>query len=305
MFVLFTSGHSLALETDNYLTWDISLEDSGKNINHYINQKIDAVLAESEGMTCEEVTFAIAKKFRVIHPEKHPMEVWLKENFGPELVYPKEEGYIEQSIYLHSFRAYIPVFKLSPNVQVNGIYFGTDKLLHFSSTGRRYLDHYQNRIKKGDTEEEAIQSAIRFGISNETSILGTGLTGVYSYGDLDANYQGFTFYRRMCSTKKSYLKEEDGRWVKVEAPKIQDYVNPNWDETFNLSYYVPSYWEKVAPILKEKYCEKRSLPSVVERHNFYRQILKPSYSALYLDLLKKMNSELTPNPQSIKGLCAD
>ena len=53
---------------------------------------------------------------------------------------------------------------LSRNINVNGYYFGTDKLSHFISTGYRYYEKYKKAIRKGLNVEDAIKKAINYGI---------------------------------------------------------------------------------------------------------------------------------------------
>ncbi len=298
--VVIFSLTAFALETDNFMVWNKTLNDSTRVIDRYFHERIQRVLEASHGKSCEEVTFKIASHFRIIHPEKHPLELWLKNNLGTDYVYPEEKNYLNLSIYRDPFRFYLPFLKLSPNVQVGGIYFGTDKLMHFSSTGRRYLEHYLEKIKKGLTDNEAKQSAIKFGLLNEATILGTGLTGVLSYGDLEANYQGFLFYRKFCMGETdNYLKQVDGRWVLVNTPTILEYANPYWDETYNYSYFVPQNWNKVGPIITNKYCPHFQDQSVVERMEFYRSFHHQSFSLNYLKKLQSESNDLTPLAQDI------
>ena len=52
---LIFSIHSNALETDQYLTWGVDLEDSGEFINNYINDKVSGALKTLDSdLKCEE-----------------------------------------------------------------------------------------------------------------------------------------------------------------------------------------------------------------------------------------------------------
>ncbi len=207
-----------ALETDNYLSWGLDLKDSSEAINSFMAKQIEEALAKSNEkagpQTCENVTFEIAKKFKTT-PTSKSLETFVNESLDTVNIFPKNPYYLEQSILRNSSRFYLKYSGLSPNLQMNGIYFGADKLSHFASTGRRYLKHYLKKIRKGYSEEEAMQSMIRFGLLNEETVLGIWPSGVFSYGDMEANYQGFVFYKKLClDDKENYLEQaEDGNGI--------------------------------------------------------------------------------------------
>lgn len=309
LLLILSIGSTFALETDNYLTWDMELVDSSEKINEYLNSEIEDALIDSTGLNCKDVTLKIAKKFKSTHPEKSPIEIWLKSHLELNQFFPtKDEGYIAKSIYRNPYRFYVPYFILSPNIQVNGIYFGTDKLIHFTSTGRRYFEFYQEKKFKGVSDEEAFKSMIEFGLWNELTFLGSQLTGVYSYGDLEANYQGFKLYSKMCmSESQKYLNQDSkGTWFLARKVDIKDYVNPNFDETFNLSYYVPKNWEKIRPVLQSSYCKERFSKKVRDRFSYYAGFNFSSESFKYIQELRSLGSKLTPNPyknQSLDSIC--
>jgi hypothetical protein len=98
---------------------------------------------------------------------------------------------------LSGTRFYLKYSGLSPNLQINGYYLGADKLSHFASTGRRYLKRYLKKKKKGFSEEDSVQAAIRYGLLNEASVLGWWASGVFSYADMEANYQGLVYYKKI------------------------------------------------------------------------------------------------------------
>lgn len=305
---IFISTFASALETDNYLVWDRELKDSTFEVNQYLNQEIRIALKASNTQSCEEVTFAIANRFKSTHPEKSPVELWLKSHLSSEQLYPADLGYVEKSIYRNPYRFYVPYFKLSPNVRIQNIYFGTDKLIHFTSTGRRYLEHYLEKREKGFTDLDAQRSMIRFGLFNENTLLGAQLTGVISYGDMEANFQGFNFYRRFClDDKMTYLtRGPDGLWELKSAVDIRDYINPLLDESFNHSYLMPKNWIKAAPVIKELYCPMTDKPIVKDRLAYYQKVRHESFSSRYIEELKRQAYKMTPDPeieQSFHSLC--
>lgn len=305
------SSIAVALETDNYLSWGLELDDASSEINTFLVQQIEDSLSKSnakEGsQSCENVTFEIAKRFKTT-PSTKSLETFVNETLPKEKIFPQDPYYLEQSILRNSSRFYLKYSGLSPNLQMNGIYFGADKLSHFASTGRRYLKHYLEKIAKGYSEEEAMQSMIRFGLLNEETVLGIWASGVFSYGDMEANYQGFIFYKKLCLDEKdSYLAQnKNGSWSLKIKPDLRNYVSPYWDETFNLSYLAKGTWKRTSLIIKEEYCPLRNDPNVVDRKNFYKSSTHQSFSLNYIESLKTNGYKRAPIPeetQSIDELC--
>ena len=89
-----------------------------------------------------------------------------------------------------------------------------------------YFDVYKSSLKKGLSEERATLKAINYGISLEKTILGFWASGVFSFGDLEANYQGLLFNLRFCDDKRGipYLKIRKGKWVLESEIDIKDYI---------------------------------------------------------------------------------
>jgi hypothetical protein len=313
IFLLARVAPVAALETDNYITWQLQLQDSSDLVNQYINSQIQEELNEQvkrkKNISCEKLTLNIAERFRTQPPVTHPLEDWLHEHLDETMIYPKSgEQYRTKSIYRQLYRFYLRYVKLAPNVQINGVYLGTDKLSHFVSTGRRYFEHYNKLIKKNVSPELALQDTIRFGLKNERTFLGTWSSGVFSYADMEANYQGLIFYQKFCHSDYPFLaQDQQGVWYQQNQVNIRDYVNPYWDETFNPSWRVPKNWKKTAPTIKKLYCQERQSPLVTARFELYQQWQHQSYSLNYITQLQVQGHKLAPDPllqQSFEKLCA-
>lgn len=297
-----------ALETDNYLTWDKNLPDSTADVNKLIQDQIEDVLSKTspkQDISCKQITFRIANRFKTT-PGKKLFENYIQDNLS-EKMYPSNPYYLQESIFRNTSRFYLSRSGLSPNLHANGIYFGVDKLSHFGSTGRRYLKHYLKKLKKGYSPEEAEKSAIRLGLSNELRILGLWPSGVFSYGDVEANYQGFLFYKKLCLDEKdTYLEKAGGSWKLAKIPDIRDYVSPYWDETFNHSFLGHGMWNVTSKIIKAEYCSLRSSEIVVNRFKLYSERIHTSNSLTYVKELQSLGHKLAPDPsetQSIQKLC--
>jgi hypothetical protein len=308
--VILFSVQAFGLETDNYLCWDRSLPNSRTEVNDFMVKKIKEALAKANlqetTLSCEEITFRIARQFKTT-PTSKSLEEFVGEMLTKENIYPPQGKFLEMSI-LNNTRFYLKYSGLSPNLQINGYYFGADKLSHFASTGRRYFRRYLMMKKKGSTEEEAARAAIRYGLLNEGSVLGWWASGVFSYADMEANYQGLRYYLRMCTSGDSqYLyQNETGKWSLNLKPDLADYVSGHWDETFNQSFFSKKSWKQVRHLIKQRYCDMRNTPNVEKRMKYYRDQEHTSFSLNYIQELQNERRRLAPIPslyQSIDELC--
>ncbi len=313
LILLTLSLNAFSLETDNYLTWNLELEDSSEKINHYLEKEINKALSEinskSKPLTCFEVTSKIAMRFKARFVHDNPIETWLLKNLDPNEFYPATRDYIEESIYRVPYRFYLSSFGLAPNIQVKNIYFGMDKLTHFTSTGRHYFTIFQGKMKRSPSLEEAEKAAIDYGLLDEMTLHGFWASGVFSYADLEANYRGLQFYKNFCFNKnKNYLrKNEEHKWILIKSPRIEDYVSPLWDETFNPSYFLPNNWKKILPTIKEEYCFMRKENKVRNRIQYYKEITRSSFSEQYIQSLKNQDSLTTPYDlhQTLANVCKE
>lgn len=298
---------ALALETDNYFVWKTELKDSSHKINEYLNREIIEVLSTSTGDSCEELTNSISKSFASYFVHDDPIANWLMQNLDQHEMHPDRTDYVEESIYRDPYLFYIPKFGLAPNIQVSRRYFGMDKLSHFGATGKHYYDRYRKALKRGKSDTVAMREAISYGIREENTLYGYWASGVFSFADLEADYQGMLFYKNLCaSTVNPYLeKRESGQWAMRRSVDIKDYVNAYWDESYNLSYRLPKNWKKVSRIIKADYCSLLHTKRVKDRFDLYSED-QPSFSVQHLRTLQDENSPKVPNPllaQSLETLC--
>lgn len=106
-------------------------------------------------------------------------------------------------------------------MRIGEFYVGSDKFGHFLETGRNYYNSL------------SLESALEYGEMTERTFFGLTTTGVYSYGDLAANLEGYSFWQNLAH----YVSCENGHWVQKNQFTWGDYVNAAWDEGLNCSYY--------------------------------------------------------------------
>lgn len=294
-----------ALETDQYLTWGIELEDSGDYVNNYLNEKVGGALKKLDsGIKCEDAAIhsmdwngRTTDMLSMIESDLyHSGDV---ERWPP--ISKSAKGIVEESIYKNVNLFKLKVFGV--NVMMNGVYFGVDKLGHFVTVGRDYYKTYRKYKRKGKSVEYSQIKAIKRGIFSEKTYYGLIVSGVFSYADLEANFQGLEFMRTMCEGKNPLLiKNEVGKWELSRKIDITSYVNPKWDESFYTSTYRRKRFRQVAPQLS-KYCKMRGEESVVNRFNSYYLRDKDSLNSIYLNKLIMKRKLRAPAFQSLSYVC--
>lgn len=307
-----------AAETDQYQVWGHELKDSTEILNVYINKEIHRVIKRANrkmwNYSCPQMVFKIGMNFS--HMGILKTDIWASRNSKIDK-YPgspfSKSKYHQGSIYRNVSR----LLHLGRTFKVNGVHIGVDKLSHSLAFGFVYFMKYWHslrqlkRIYPKATAEELDQKAmikvVRFGIHSEQTYVGMGpiASGVFSQADLEANFQGFLIYKNMCYGQNPSLQKKGKDWVLPAAPiDMRNHVNPNWDETFNLNYYIPKIWKKVKPHLLN-YCQIRTSPEVLKLMEFYKQNDKPSFSKIYLNKMLSEKKIPNPNPQSLESICVE
>lgn len=120
-------------------------------------------------------------------------------------------------------------------IYYDGLLVGADKFGHFLDEGYSYY----TLINKWDF---SIDQVLKFGDFLEYTLFGKLLGGVYSYGDLAANYDGYRFWTNLLgssklNSKSIYLSCTAGRWHVKLPIDLSLYITPAWDEGMNCSEF--------------------------------------------------------------------
>jgi hypothetical protein len=129
-----------------------------------------------------------------------------------------------------------------------GYHFGTDKLGHFFMMGHTYYTMYQYFLAHGKSTQQAHHILELYGKMLEFTYLGVLVNGVYSNGDLAANYSGWKFYSNFIASVKignsmqpPILVLKDNKWEfsKHITPDnlLQPYISDNLNEAYNPCRY--------------------------------------------------------------------
>ena len=136
---------------------------------------------------------------------------------------------------------------ISPTVNLYGSEFGTDKIAHIFQQGYTYYKIYHRALAEGATPAEAAAKAVRWGQKSERTFYGTLVAGVYSNGDLCANYVGLKFYQGLTkpivignTTRAAVLEIHDGTWKftgNTQQFLLKPFISDHLNEALNPSIF--------------------------------------------------------------------
>ena len=196
-----------ATEVDSY-TYTRFLKDGAVfEINDEINRLMEEAIREAnqDDIHNSEDLYRILNKFLGELIVTQIEEIIEQKNDGRVLKLD-----IRDSIYSDMWTFWAPSLMLSQKIggvfKVDEYIIGTDKLGHFVSQGYTY---FKICYLKG----EGIEEALLFGINSELTYFGFLTTGIYSYGDLVANFQGLRFWNDILSEHPDILGERQQHYI--------------------------------------------------------------------------------------------
>jgi hypothetical protein len=167
----------------------------------------------------------------------------------------------------------------SPNLRMGEVYLGSDKFEHFFSSGFRYFkSHY---LKK-----EGLKESLMIGLKEEYGALGRLSTGVISFADLAADFNGMRFWNHVLQKENDvlgssfnfgpYVKCKNKKWVLVKKMDWSRYLDHSMDEAINCSRFKTwSMVKKIKKRLKEHYTpEKRVVSCPIDKNKLEKVIKK-------------------------------
>jgi hypothetical protein len=283
------SAAGYAAEVDSVTTRRVMLEDSLAEINGIFNQRIRQAIrqaneAQDYGLymedpddTLEEVNFcdkdvlytqlrkAIFNSFTASWGLKgYDLDKELRELLARQSYSLLLNDSIYRDIdYMEGFS--LNLKELSDIVDIDGHRTGLDKLGHFFAEGWRYFE--MTRF-----DDRTIEQALAWGRQKEAGLYGYSTTGIFSYADLVANFNGWRFWNKVLLEQDDPLKGVIANFFNrpYVACKIQlvdsiryrkiikaweyntrfdlsDYIDGAWDEGNNCNSYAdPVIEQKVA-----------------------------------------------------------
>jgi len=298
---------SFAAEVDHFMGVNALISDSGHIFNHMVNKQANEALEklDSNEKSCLKAQGAIIKELK--SGIGYKVNKFIRKELPSAYKFPHDLSKYELS--KKSIFKNILFLRIAPVIEeiinFNGIYFGIDKLSHFFAMGQIYFNKY-NKLKNKDlSESEILDKLFKSGHLSEKTYLGLWGTHIYSYADLEANYQGFLFFKSFCSGNDQILIHDGKRWKLKKSININHYVNPYWNELFNPSFYSKSGRKNLIKNAR-KYCKDiRYNRNFHFRYRYYNSNLwKKSESQKYFED-KILNGKSPDNsPFKISNICS-
>jgi hypothetical protein len=300
------SGVSLAFETDQYNLPPQPLADIGIEVTEHIveslnravekvNRDISTAKACIAGKKVKDRTCGSAEAERkkltyLLSNDSVADELYMLlgdgsifvTKFGKWMGSHKFRG--QPSSYKVAYKESIYVAKpsnyltLSPTVRLYGVEFGIDKLEHLFQQGYKYNQIRTDSIKAGQTPDQAISKAIAWGQTSERTYYGTLVSGVFSNGDLYANYAGMKFYQGLTSgmeingvLRPPMVVLDDDKWETIRKSALTEmllepFITEHLNEALNPSGYTINLIPSIKRTLKKNSCP--------EWHRLYPMISK-------------------------------
>jgi hypothetical protein len=171
-----------------------------------------------------------------------PYEEWLRLEAEVPLYRVRAKGIWGYAVDYDDLRLswYI---EASPVLQAAGVMLGIDKPGHFLAQGFQYYTRYRG-LPQAWSETQKLAALRRYGHEMELGNLGVATTGVYSFADLAANWQGFLFHRALFEDVEhdgvkhaAYFRiDTEGRFRLTRPFHWAEWVTPDWDEALNPSH---------------------------------------------------------------------
>lgn len=142
-------------------------------------------------------------------------------------------------------------FVFASTVNAYGTYMGIDKFGHFINQGFEYFQLFHESLAQGLDPQQSLKKIVQWGVETEDGLFGSIVDGVYSNGDLAANFAGFIFYQNFLQPLKInnqiypqiIKKGTDGAWLysdDIENSKeqlLKRFMSDHFDESLNGSIY--------------------------------------------------------------------
>lgn len=282
VFVLisvFVCQSSLAAEIDSVTPRDLELDNSLTLINTIFNQRIkegiqkaNAKQDDVENITknefCDqEVLYtqlrkAIFQSFTASWGLKgYDLDTQLRSLLaGHSFSLLLDDSIYRDISYFEGFS--LNMKELSDVVNINGHFVGLDKIGHFFAEGWKYFE-------LSDYQEGNLDQALEWGKEQEAGKFGYATTGIFSFADLVANFNGWRFWNKVLLNDKDPLKGVLGNffnrpyitceiqiisslknkkivkaWEANSQFDLADYLDGAWDEGNNCNSYKDSVIEE-------------------------------------------------------------
>ncbi len=268
--VLCSAG--VAAEVDSVTPRKLKLDNSLTILNTIFNQRIQEGIekanARQPGSCDEDVLYTELRKaifqsftaslgLKGYALDKQLRSLLARQSYSLSL----NDSIYRDISYLEGFS--LNVKELSDVVSVNGHLVGLDKLGHFFAEGWKYFELTQY-------DGHTVDQVLEWGKEQESGKFGYTTTGIFSFADLAANFNGWRFWNSVLLKQNDPLKGVVANFfnrphVKCESQIIASIKNRRivraWEykTRFDLSDYVDGAWDEgnncnsyADPVIEEK-----------------------------------------------------
>lgn len=257
-----------AAEVDNFTASYENIKDSTQVYNQLINKEIqaaiDSINNDKEKISCQDPKYKQYFYHRLMDHVggmiRSSIENWPKTKEGIDSTYTNYWKGVYRGTKVAGSRLHPTSWALAATsysayvVNVAGQKIGADKIGHFFHTGfeafettvlekdPNYIPLMADEFKLalGTSQAKSLyggSGAVKFSEYQESSLWGSEGTGIYSYADIAANYDGFNFWQNIFGGPKPFISCENDKLVKLRNFDFRDYVTAAWDETVNCNKY--------------------------------------------------------------------
>lgn len=248
--LLLLSHTTFAAEADNFTARQLPLVDASEQVNSMANSYLNTAINNLASDGCNEKNlYTELRKVFANHS---------KGQLTKDILYNKKATIynlpIKQSVYenweipdgylLGKKSAATSPLALSPLIKIGDQAVGVDKFEHMFGMG---FDYFTKHHLKGRN----IKLVLNYGGAMEKTILGGNVfaTGVFSYGDLSANFNGMRFWNHVLQKDDDilgadqnlgpYVVCQNNKWAVNEKNPIdfRNYIDASMDESINCSKF--------------------------------------------------------------------
>lgn len=249
IFFALTTSLLQAAEVDHYSKSYEEITEVGTIVNARANTYLQKALTDLNRKSgCnEEELYTELKKYFANHTKGQLAKDLLHDKDIPRTVISLDNSvYGEWSVWngflLGRKKARTSPLALGPIIKINGHVIGTDKIEHMFGMGFIYFKkHYLNG--------QPLTKVLKNGIFKEKTALGGNIvaTGVFSYADLSANFNGMRFWNHILQKNDDILGAQfnlgpyvtcaNNQWVQEKEIDFSQYIDESMDESVNCSKF--------------------------------------------------------------------
>jgi hypothetical protein len=241
---------ALSAETDTFTMRNDPLENSSKIINgranYYVGLALNDLNSKNTGCNDGQLYTELRKYFNNHSKGKLTIEIIKASSIPKRLINLENSVYknwrISDGLGMGFDFAKKAGLSISSVIKIGEELIGTDKFEHFFGQGYYYFS-------SAYVKNNGVIKAIKLGVFKEKTILGGNrfANGVFSYGDLSANFNGMRFWNHLLMKHDDvlgvdhnigpYITCTNDKWIQVKQINFEDYIDSSMDEAINCSKF--------------------------------------------------------------------